>query len=96
MLYLGEISKRKENVKTNNYNMEDSTEVILFYSSFSEALVMGTGTLPSLVPGFLIPSLGFFFFFKNYKGFDILVILASQHASLLQGHSHVRDSLSTF
>lgn len=65
--------KKRECKDRNDYNMDDSTEIILFYS-FSE--VMGTRTPSSIVPDFLIHSPGFFFI-KNYKRFDILVLLAS-------------------
>lgn len=51
-----EVSKRKENIKTESlYNKEDNTECVLFYFSFSMTIrVMATGLCQCLMPGFLI------------------------------------------
>lgn len=56
--------KKRECKDRNDYNMDDSTEIILFYS-FSEALVLGTRTPSSTVPGFLLQG---FFFLRTIKG----------------------------
>lgn len=83
--------KKRECKDRNDYNMDDSTEIILFYS-FSE--VMGTRTPSSIVPDFLIPSPGFFLL-RTIKDLTFWSYLQATYKFSTR-HSHVRNIRSTF